>query len=188
MIGDRTLSVSMLLNGLRYLPVPLAFVSEDTISEYYVKLRSVRKPLALGYLRNILVSFKMIAQTVDKIIFTENRLALYFIPDCLFADAPFDKLAVFFLCFGSCSAELSEHPVSCKTRVGLFLTCCCKIAGPFPILGLFDYSCADGIQHHVTAYFKEMAVLLDKNGLIPALEEMAGPIAPFIECLGIDAV
>ena len=60
----------MLLNGLRYLPVPLAFVSEDTISEYYVKLRSVRKPLALGYLRNILVSFKMIAQTVDKIIFT----------------------------------------------------------------------------------------------------------------------
>jgi len=56
----------VLLNGLGYFPIPLAFVSEYTISEYFVKPRSVRKSLALGYLRNILVSFKMIAQAVDK--------------------------------------------------------------------------------------------------------------------------
>jgi len=118
------MSISVLLNGLCYLPVPLAFFSEYTISEYFVKLRSVCKPLALGYLRNILVSFKMIAQTVDKIIFTENRLALYFIPNCFFADAPFDKLAVFFLCLASCSAELSEYPVRGKTRVGRFFPRC----------------------------------------------------------------
>ena len=134
------------------------------------------------------MSFKMITQTVDKIIFTEDRLAFYFIPDCLFADPPFDKLAVFFLRFGSCSAELAEYPVNSKTGVGLSLSRCCTIAGPFPILGFFEHSCADRIQHYITAYFKEMAVFLDENGLIPALEEMAGPIAPFIECLGVDAI
>ena len=37
------------------------------------------------------MSFKMIAQAVDKIIFTEDRLALYFISDRLFADPPFYK-------------------------------------------------------------------------------------------------
>ena len=119
MIGDRTLSVSVLLNGLSYLPVPHPFVYEYTLSEYFVKLRAVRIPLALGYLRNIFVSFKMIGQTPDKIIFTEDRLALDFIPDGLFADPLFDKLPVLFLCMGPCSAELAEHPVSRKTRVRL---------------------------------------------------------------------
>ncbi len=187
-IGDRTLSVSVLLNGLGYLPIPLAFVSEYTLSEYFVKLRTVGKPLALGYRRNIPVSFKMIAQTGDKIVFTENRLALNFIPDCLFTDPTFDKLAVFFLCFGSCSAELAEHPVYSKTRLELFLTRCCPIAGPFPIVKSFDRSCADGIQHHITAYFKEMAVFLNKNGLIPALEEMSGFLVAFVPRLSKNAV
>ena len=72
MIGNRPLSISMLLNGIGYLFVPFAFVSEYTLREYFVKRRTVCKTLALGYLRNILVPFKMIGQTVDKIIFPED--------------------------------------------------------------------------------------------------------------------
>jgi hypothetical protein len=48
--------------------------------------------------------------------------------------------------------------------------------------------CAHRVQNHIAADFKKMAVLLDKNGLVPALEEMAGSAMALVICLGVDAI
>ena len=46
----------------------------------------------------------------------------------------------------------------------------------------------DSIQDHVPAYFEKMAVFLDQDSLVPALEQMTGPAVPFVEELGIHSV
>lgn len=98
----------MLLDSLGNFPDPLTLVVQYALSEYFVKCRSVGVTLALGDLGNILMPSEMIGQAVNKILFTEQGLALDLVPDGFLADSLFRQLAVFFLCFTSRSGELSE--------------------------------------------------------------------------------
>ncbi len=56
------------------------------------------------------MSSEMIGQAVNKIIFAQKGLALNLIPDAFLADPPIHKLAIFFLCLASCSAEIVRVP------------------------------------------------------------------------------
>jgi len=62
------------------------------------------------------------------------------------------------------------------------------VTGPFPITRLFHQSGTNRIQNNIPANLQEMAVFLDKDGLISALKEMACPGALFIVCLSIDTI
>ena len=118
----------MLLDSLGNFPVPLTSVVQYTLTEYFFKWWSVGVTLALGDLGNIFMPPEMIGHAVNKIIFAEKGLALNLIPDGFLADPPFYKLAIFFLCRASCSAELSEYPVRGKTRVGRLFPSCGPVA------------------------------------------------------------
>jgi hypothetical protein len=72
--------------------------------------------------------------------------------------------------------------------MGLGLPCGRQVAGPFPVFRSFDYLCTNRIQDNVPANLKKMAVLLDQDGLVPALEEVTAPIVPFIEELGVYSI
>ncbi len=188
MVGDCALSVPVLLNGLGNFSVSLTFVVHYTPVEYFFKCRSIGISLALGYLGNIFVSIDVINEAVNKIIFSEDGLALNLIPDGPLANSSFDKLVVFFLCLRSCSAELSEYPVCGEAGVGRFFPCCGPVAGPSPVFGVFDHLGAYGVKNHVSAYFKEVRVLLNEDCLIPSLEEVPGFIVAFVSRLRINTV
>ena len=188
MIGNRTLRVPIFLNSLGYFLVPLPFVSKYTLFEYFFKVRSIGKPLALGYLGNVLMPSEVINEVVNKIVFAEDGLALNLCPDGLFVDPPFYKLAILFLRLSSRSAELAEYPLCGEAGVRLFFACCSPIAGPRPVLGSFYHSGAKGIKNHVTADLQKMRVFLDENGFVPALEEMSCFIVAFVSRLCINAV
>ena len=191
MICNSTLSITVLLNSLGNFLVPLVFVVKYTLIEYFeyfFKRWSIGVSLALGYLGNIFVSLKMFNEAANKIIFPEDGLSLYLIPDSFLIDPPFDKLAVFFLGLGSRSAELPEYPVFGEAVVERFLPCRGSVAGPSPVFGLFDHHSANGIKNHVSADFKKMCVLLDEDGLVSALEEMPRLVVAFVPRLSIDAV
>ena len=85
-------------------------------------------------------------------------------------------------------AELSEHPVCGEACMGFCFPYRGQIAGPFSIFRSFGHLCAYRIQDHVPAYFEKMAVFLDQDSLVPALEQMTGPAVPFVEELGIHSV
>ncbi len=72
--------------------------------------------------------------------------------------------------------------------MGLLFPCCGPVAGPFPVFGLFDHLRADRIQNHITADLRKVGVLLDEDGLVPALEKVTGLVATFVPSLGIYAV
>jgi len=72
--------------------------------------------------------------------------------------------------------------------MGLCLPCGRQVAGPWILLRILNHPGADGIQDNVPANFQQMAVLLDENGLVPALEQMACPSVAFVEKLGVDTV
>mgnify|MGYP001607791079 CR=1 FL=1 len=99
-----------------------------------------------------------------------------------------DELPILFLCLSPLPAELAEYPVSREAGMGLGLPRSRQIAGPFPVFRFFHHLCPNGIQDHVPAYFKKMAVFLDQDGLVPALEQVSGPAVPFVEELGIHSV
>ena len=62
------------------------------------------------------------------------------------------------------------------------------VAGPSPVLGLFDHLGTNGIKNHIAADFEKMGVLLDKDCLVPALEEVTGLVVTFVPCLSINTV
>ena len=132
--------------------------------------------------------FEVISEAVNKVIFAEKGLALNLIPDGFLANPPFYKLAILFLCFGSCSAELAEDPICGEAGVGRFFSRGGLIAGPFPVFGLFDHPCANWIKNRVTADFQKVRVLLNEDGLVSALEEMPGLVVAFVPRLSINAV
>jgi hypothetical protein len=108
--------------------------------------------------------------------------------DGFFIDAPFSKLAVFLFCFVSFPAELPEDPIRGEARVGLFFACGGAVAAPFPVFGLFDHLRANRIQNHITADLQKMRVLLNEDGLVPALEKVSGLVAAFVPRLGINTI
>lgn len=131
---------------------------------------------------------EMIGEAVNKFIFAEKGLALYLIPDGFLADPPFHKLAVFFLCLGSCSTELSEYPIFGEAGMGRLFPCCGPVAGPFPVFWFFDHLRADRIKNHIAADFQKVRVFLNEDAFVPALEKVAGLVAAFVPRLSINAV
>jgi hypothetical protein len=65
---------------------------------------------------------------------------------------------------------------------------CGPVAGPFPVFGLFDHLRADRIKDHITADLQKMRVLLNEDGLVPALKKVSSLVAAFVPRLGINAV
>src|SRR3990172_8534569 len=128
MICDCSLGIAVFLHSLGDLLVPFAFVHDYTLGKHFVKRRPVCVSLALGYFRNIFMPSEMIGEAVNKVVFAKKCLALNLAPDGFLVNPPFHKLAVFFLCFTSCSAELSEYPVRGKARMSRFFPPCGPVA------------------------------------------------------------
>jgi hypothetical protein len=187
MIRDGPLGVAVLLNSFGDLLVPFAFVHDYTLGQKFVKRRPVRVALALRYFRNVLVASQVICEAVNKVILAEKCLALDLIPDGL-SNTPLHESAIFFLCLGPRSTELSEYPIRGEARVGRLFSCRGPVAGPFTVFGLFNHFRADRIQDNITADFEKVRVLLDEDGLVPALEKVAGLVAAFVPRLRINAV
>ena len=59
------------------------------------------------------------------------------------------------------------------------------VAAPLPLRRALYQSGSHRIKHHVSAYFKKMAVFLDQNCFVSALKNMANPVVSYIKCLGI---
>jgi hypothetical protein len=131
---------------------------------------------------------EMIGETVNKVIIAEKCLTLNLIPDGFLADPPLHKLAIFFLCLGSRSAELSENPICSEAGMGRFFPRRGQVAGPFPVFGLFDHPRADRIKNYIAADFQKVRVLLNEDGLVPALEKVPGLVVAFVPRLSINAV
>jgi len=51
-----------------------------------------------------------------------------------------------------------------------------------------NHACADRIQNHVATKLKKIAVAIDKNGFVPSLIDVAHPVVPPVEILGIGAI
>ena len=131
---------------------------------------------------------EMIRQRIDEIILAQERLPPHRSPDRFLANSPFDELPVFTLGFSSFSAELSEHPIGRKARMGLRLPCSGKITGPFPGFRRFHHPGPYRVQDHISAYFQKVTVFLDQNGLVASLEQVSVPAVIFIEELRVNAV
>jgi len=188
MICDCSLSIAVFLHSLGDLLVPFAFVHDYTLGKHFVKRRPVCVSLALGYFRNIFMPSEMIGEAVNKVVFAKKCLALNLAPDGFLANPPFHKLAVFFLCLGSCSTELSEYPICDEAGMGRLFPCCGPVAGPFPVFWFFDHLRADRIKNYIAADFQKVRVLLNKYGLVPALEKVPGLVVTFVPRLSINAV
>ena len=72
--------------------------------------------------------------------------------------------------------------------MGLDLSRCHTVAGPRIVVRFLHHFCPYGIQDHISAYFQEVAILLDQDRLVPALEQVAVPTVAFVEELGVNAV
>ena len=72
--------------------------------------------------------------------------------------------------------------------MGLLMTCSGQVARPLPLVGEFHHARANRVQDDVSADFQKMSVLLDDDGLVPALEKVSGSMAPVIEELGVDTI
>jgi len=99
-----------------------------------------------------------------------------------------DELSILLLPLASLPAELPQHPVCRQARMGFGLSRSRQITGPFPVFRSFDHLCADGVQDHISAHLKKMAVFLNQDGLVPALEQVAAPAVPFVEELGVHPI
>ncbi len=62
------------------------------------------------------------------------------------------------------------------------------ITAPFPGIGDFNYFCPYGIEEHIPAELKAVAVLIDDDRLEPALQDMSCSLVPPIVFLSIYAV
>jgi hypothetical protein len=104
-IGNRSLRVTVFFDCFGYFLVSFAFIGQNMLSEYFIKLRPVGVALALGYLRYVFMLPEVIRKAVDKIIFAKKRLALHLVPDCVLADPPLHKLTIFLFGLDPRSAE-----------------------------------------------------------------------------------
>jgi|GEM_PF-3614958 len=62
------------------------------------------------------------------------------------------------------------------------------VTAPGPVFGAFDQSGTDGIQMDVATDLPVMALLLDEDGLVSALKEMADAMMAEVEVAGIATV
>jgi hypothetical protein len=85
-------------------------------------------------------------------------------------------------------AELPEYPVSGQAGMGLGPSGCCKVTRPCPVFRSWHHLRPDGVEDRITADLKKVGILLDQDGLEPALKQVAGPSVQLIEELGVDAV
>lgn len=140
------------------------------------------------YLGDVFVLSEMIHELVNKTLLAQECLTPYLRPYRGLSDAPRYELPVFPLGFSLLSAELPEHPLRGKTRMGLRSTRRGQVTGPRIFLRLRCHLGSDGIQNNIPAYFQEMTVLLDQDRLIAALEQVTGPAVALIEELGVNTV
>jgi len=44
------------------------------------------------------------------------------------------------------------------------------------------------VHHYISAYLQQVAVFLDEDSLVPALEKMTHSVVPLVECLGVNPI
>jgi hypothetical protein len=63
-----------------------------------------------------------------------------------------------------------------------------RITGPGILFRFLDHRRTDWVQDDTAAYLEKVAVFLDQDGLVPALEQVTRPAVPLVDELGEDAV
>ena len=84
--------------------------------------------------------------------------------------------------------QLIGHPFLSTQPRNRFASRICTMSRPGPRINGGSPPGPDRVQDDIAADFEEMAVLLDENGFIPALEQVTGSTVELIEELRIDAV
>ena len=87
-VSHGPLSITIFLHCLADPSIPFSSVTEYALLENCFKSRPVSIPLALGDLRHVFVSSKVVGKTAHKIIFPENGLPFDPLPDRLFPYPP----------------------------------------------------------------------------------------------------
>ena len=187
-VSHGPLSITIFLHGLPDPSIPFSSVTEYTPLKKFFKSRPGSIPLALGDLRHVFVSSKVVGKTVHKIIFSKNGLPFDPCPDRLFPYPPAHELTVLFLGLSPLATELSEYPAGSQTRRGLLLPRRGTVAASSPLSQVFYPMRTDRIQNDIPTHVEQVAVFLDENGFVPSLEEMAGPLVPFVKSLGVDTI
>ena len=188
MVGDLPLCISVLLNRLSDLPVSRLSISAYLVGEQLIQPQSPYVPLSLGDIRYIPVPPEIVHESIHESLFAEDNLPCYRCPDRFLPNPSSDKGAKGPFGLPSGAAELFEHPIYSQTGGPSGVACGGAIAAPLPFLRACNNPRPDGIQDYIPTYLEQVTVFLDKNGLISALKEMAGPFAPLVKELGIDAI
>ena len=80
-IGNFPLTTPMLLDCLRYFPVPLLLIPDSLLREYLFQSRPVRIPLVLRYLRRTLLFLEMVNQLAREFCLAQNSLTPHVLPN-----------------------------------------------------------------------------------------------------------
>jgi hypothetical protein len=188
MSGDLALPVAVLFNSLDGVHIAFFRVVLNPLREDRIERWPVSESLAFGDLRDMVAFMEMVRVAVNKFVITQENLTFDIRPDGFFVDPPGDELAIFLCRLEPRPTELAEDPGRGEAGMGFLLTRSGQVAGPFPVVGEFHHAGSDRVQDNIAADFKEMGVLLDDYGLVPALKEMPGSVASVIEELSVNTV
>ena len=84
--------------------------------------------------------------------------------------------------------KLREHPPNGEKARSIFQSRSGSIAAPPPVLGGTHHPSSDRIQHNGSSQLLQVALLLDENGFVSALEDMAGSLVQLVDPLRVSAV
>lgn len=150
--------------------------------------RSAHIPLPARDLSHLLIPFHIALELLDKVLFPQQDLVAYTLPDRRPGDPFSDKPPVLTGSLLPFLAKQTEHPVHGQPRGTRGKACRSPITAPFPLLDFLDSLDPDRIEHHVATDFLQVALFLDQNGFVPSLEQMAHRLVPPVVALRVDAV
>lgn len=156
--------------------------------EQLFEWRSAHIPLPTRDLGTLLIPFHIALELLDKVLFPQQDLGSYTLPDRRPGDPFSDEPPVLTGSLLSLFAKLTEHPLHSQPRRTRGKVCRSPIAAPFPLLDFLDSLGPDRIEHHVATDFLQVALFLDQNGFVPSLEQMTHRSVPPVVALSVGAV
>jgi hypothetical protein len=186
--GNLALTVAVFFHRLIQPSLQLPMVGQNHIREKSRECRTGRISLAPWNLGHVFMFLQLVAQLFDKVILSQKGLTSNLGPDRRHAEPPRYELSVFLLGLAPLAAKLAQHPGRAEAGMRLCSASCGQVAGPCVVLRLLYHPGADGIKHDVAAYFQKVAVLLDEDGFVPSLQQMARPSVAPVKELDVDTV
>ena len=98
------------------------------------------------------------------------------------------ELNVFADCAGTLPSKLCQDPVRLQPCRPRRLASGGKVTAPRPRFEPLDHLGAQRIEDNIARQFEQLAVTLNQDSLVPALENMPYPSMRTVKALGVDAI